>query len=691
MRRNLLNVFFLTLPLLVFPLGFANAQEASVSAYAEGEEEDFEDWLAMEGDGFTLEVDGIRREGPTPVIPERSALGARRNVVSEEQIRQQGSIDFSDTLRNVPGVIVGQRNLAGTNTGSSLFVRGRGFSHPSTEIAVHFDGVPRFGFIFGQTMADGIPVNAIGYVEVRKSPQPSEFGAGYALVNIRPRYMNEDGWLAEGGFSGGSFSTISQNAAIGFRQGRFDIFAAQSWVSTDGHVVHSGARQQSYYLNAGLSLNANWELRLLGNYVEASTEQPPFTGQSWDDILSTYETNSVFTTLTLGNEFDNSDGFIRLYYTNTQFRWLDEDLRIPGEWSLQSLQAFGARARQEFAVLERGHIAAGMDLDWKLMVNEDHNITRPTVITTFPAMVLYSPYIGASWLFGDEDGFSVTPSAGIRGFIHNIWANELSWQGGIALGWRYLGFNFNYARGLIYPAPAVIQRLLRDPDVYNATDLSRIEPERIDHFEAGITFAPRPGNLFSYALDVSYFYKIGGNRVILSGNPPIPENASSISSFTLQGLEFAASFDFSPRRPFADAIGIFAGFTWYTGLSATDEDGNTINRMPFTPRFGLSAGFRWTFLENFRLSGDLQYLHDLYSGALGLSPTFTAPAAENRLRDIFLLNLRLSYGFAREEWRLANSEAFVSVHNVLNTRYEFFRGYSMPGVTFMMGLSFRFN
>jgi iron complex outermembrane receptor protein len=566
-------------------------------------------------------------------------------------------------------------------------VRGRGFLHPATEVVTYFDGVPRYGFIYGQSMADGIPLNAIGQVEVYKSPQPVRFGTGYALINISPRAMEGGGWLTEGGFSGGSFLTFSQNAAFGIRLERFDILAAQSWMSTDGHVVHSGANQQSYYVNTGFLINPNWELRLLGNFVVASTEQAPRIGQSHDDILSSYRTNSAFSTLTLNNHHGNTSGYLKLYYNNTQFQWLDEHPRVPGVWSLQSLQAFGAKARQEFTVLEHGTVVAGMDLDWKLMVNESH--AMPTVITTFPAMILYSPYIGAAWRFDINEALRITPSAGARGFFHSVWANQLAAQTGLAVGWHDFSLHLDYSRGLVFPAPAVIQSLLRDPTARQEVDLKGIRPETVDHFEAGLSFSPSSANLFSYTLDGSYFYNYGNNRIIIVDN--IPGNASSASSFSLHGFELAGSVNIAPRRLSVDTIDFFAGAVWYANVRATDEDGNTTGRMPFTPDFSLSAGFRWAFLNKFNLSGDFKYLHNFYGGGLSLSPTITPPAEVDNLRDIYILNLRLGFNFARESLRLSNSEVFFSVNNVFNHQYEYFTGYLMPGVTFMTGFSFRFR
>jgi len=677
-KRLIFNrLFFFTLLLYFFPC-FLIAEE----------DDTYKDWIFFEGNELTVVAESPQQE-TNPAVPQRSAMETRINIVSEEQIQQQGAIDFSDTLKNVPGVFVSQRNIAGTTTGSSLHVRGRGYTHPATDITVYFDGVPRYGFIYGQSMADGIPLNAIGHIEVHKSPQPSEFGQGYALVNAEPRFMSENGWTAQGGFSGGSYLTFLQNSAFGYRMGRFDIFAAQSWMSTNGHVVHSGAHQQSYYLNMGVLLNPNWNLRLLGNYAEALTEQAPYSGQSFDDILSSYRTNSAFSTLTLNNGYNNAKGYIKLYYNNTQFKWLDEDLKIPGDWSLQSLQAFGARVKEELNFLEKGTITAGMDLDWKLMVNEEHNTTSPSVITTFPAMILYSPYAGVSWQFGDKELWRITPSAAIRGFIHSVWANQLSWHSGLVLGWKNIDLNFNYARGLVYPAPGIIQSLLADTLAYKSADLKNIEPETIDHFEAGITFAPKPSHFFSCTLDASYFYNDGRNRIIVASQ--IPVNASSISSFKLQGLELAASFKFYPDKLFIETFELFTGSTWYTDLSAVDENGNTAKKMPFTPVFSLSSGFRWVFLKHFNLSGDLQYLHDLYTGGLGPSSAFTAPSEENKLADIFLLNLRLGFKPIKENWHLADSEIFVSVNNVFNTQYEYYTGYIMPGITYMIGFNFKFK
>ena len=44
-----------------------------------------------------------------PTVPVQTRFGTQYNVVTEEQIRQQNSLDFYDALRNVPGVMAAVR------------------------------------------------------------------------------------------------------------------------------------------------------------------------------------------------------------------------------------------------------------------------------------------------------------------------------------------------------------------------------------------------------------------------------------------------------------------------------------------------------------------------------------------------------------------------------------------------------
>jgi iron complex outermembrane receptor protein len=636
----------------------------------------------LEGAGITVEEG---RTPSAPVIPETDSYGGRRNVVTGEQIREQGSLDLLDALRAVPGIMFSKKNGLGTTTGTSLYVRGRGYTHPSLDTTVSFDGVPRFGLIYGQTMADGIPVFAADSLEVFKSPQPSSFGAGYAAVNVIPKYQQEQGWSAETGFSGGNFVTLGENASFGWRGGPFDVYAAQSWVSTEGHVVHSGSRQQSYYLNTGFWINAYWGLRVLGNFVDAETLEAPRTGQSKDDILATFKTASVFTSATANNEYDNAKGFIKLYYAFTDFTWLDEDRRIPGDWSRQELGAWGLRAKEAFSLWKGSDIAGGLDLDMNRTLNEDHNTTTPSVVTDFPLSTLASPYIAVSQFFSLGEGGYLIPSAGIRGYIHSLWDHAVSPQAGLVAGLDNLEFSLRYARGIIYPAPALIQGLV-DTGNLDQGDLKKARPETVHHVEGGISYTwPALASL-----NASYYYDDGRDRVIAAG-PAVPGNASTASYFRIQGLEAGGSFTVARDRLLLKRLELFAGVNWITGVQARGEDGREVRRMPYTPLVSLSAGFAWDFFRGFRLSGDYQLLHDVYGGDLRQSASFTALAETQRLEDIHLTGLRLAYSFSYAPWRVKRGELFIAAANLLNRRYYYYQGYDMPGTALTLGAGLAFK
>ena len=220
------------------------------------------------------EVVRDRPPGDSPVTPITTRYGTQYNVVTEEQIKEQDSLDFLSTLRNVPGVMFQSENLIGSQTGTSLYIRGRGASHPNSDFVVQFDGVPHYGALFGQVLGDEIAVSTIGGVEVYKSPQPSQFGSGYASVNILPKYLTKEGQEVVLNSSGGSYATADQSLAGGIKRGPYDVYVSQSWTSTDGHVDHSRAQQQNYYANLGYQINGQWNVRFLADYVSSQTVAP---------------------------------------------------------------------------------------------------------------------------------------------------------------------------------------------------------------------------------------------------------------------------------------------------------------------------------------------------------------------------------------------------------------------------------
>lgn len=641
-----------------------------------------------------------------PATPVTTRYGTQYNVVSEEQIKKQNSYDFASTLRDVPGVMSQSKNMIGSQTSHSLYIRGRGASHPSSDFAIQFDGVPRYGALFGQVLGDGISVATIGGIEVYKSPQPSQFGSGYASINIQPKYLKEEGQEVIVDFSGGSHATFSESLSGGVKKGPFDFYVSQSWLSTDGHEEHSRAQQQSYYANLGYQFNRHWNIRLLANYVNSQTLAPmpnttPTTanGVSWP-MAERFDTETYLTTLTLNHDYDAASGFIKAYWNDTTFDLLQELKNgeryaggTGGLWSRQDISLYGIRAKERLNPWTGGEIVVGADLDMSGLENTQRTCSglavpginggRPERVWNFPDTTLVSPYLAISQMIGRADGFHVIPSAGFRYYSHNRFEDKAAPQAGMVIGYNNTDLSMSYSRGVNYPSPIVLMNMVLDSS--SVSDPSQywqgVKPEVVDHYEMGLTHTwPELASV-----SATVFYDCGKDRFQAYMYGPVPTQFNdSIGRYRIRGLELTGKV--TPLKK----LEFFAGAT-LLNAKATGNNGVESNHLPYTPGFQFQAGADWTFLDNFRLFADVQHLSNLYQGTDWRSGTlnFTQLTDSNKLDDITLVNARLSYSFEYRPLRLNESTIYVAVNNIFNEHYEYAKGYRMPGTTVFAGFTMK--
>ncbi len=654
----------------------------------------------------TITVFGV--SSGNPVTPIDAPFGTQYNLITEEQIKQQNVFDFQSALRDVPGVVFQSRNLMGSQTGHSLYIRGRGASHPSPDLAIQYDGVPRYGALFGQVLGDGIALPTIGGIEVFKSPQPSQFGSGYGLVNIMPKYLKAEGreFVVDG--SGGSYGTFSESLSGGVKRGRHDAYVSQSWASTDGHVDHSRAQQQNYYANMGYRMSGIWNIRFLANYVESQTLAPlpevaptATNGVVWP-AAERFDTRTTFATLTLNHQYEVLNGFLKAYWNSTDFDHVQELTNgrrygkgSGGVWSRQAIAQNGIRAKEDLVLWSGGHILAGADWDNTSLENTQRTFSGQAVpginggraerSWDFPDTRILSPYLALSQKIGQPEGFHATPSAGVRYYWHDEFRDVWSPQAGLVVGCGRTDLHANYARGVNYPSPVVVMNMVlesapvSDPGRY----WNDLKPEVADHFEAGVTHTwPQTASL-----GATGFYDRGKDRFQAYTFGSIPTQFNDpIGRYEIRGLELTGSM-----TPFKN-LDLTAAATWMEA-KARGNDGIERDRMPYTPGFQLQAGADWQFLERCRLFVDMQHLHHLYSATSARSGSlnFAELTDSNKLGDITLVNARLSYRFDYIPLRLKDSEMSIAVSNILDQKYEYAKGYPMPGITVFAGLRLRFH
>jgi iron complex outermembrane receptor protein len=623
-----------------------------------------------------------------PVTPALSRFGTQYNVISAQDIENQNSLGFLSTLREVPGVIFKSQNAVGSQSRTDLYIRGRGASHPSPGITVEFDGVPRSGVLYGQTMADGIAVGTIAGMEIYQSPQPVRFGSGYSLVNIEPKKMLSDGQMANIRLSGGSYSTFSESMGAGYKKEALDIYVAQDWTSSQGHRAHSRGQQESYYFNLGVAFNQHWNVRFLGNHVEAQTlapmpnEKPDASkGISWPQA-ERFDTKTTFSTLTLNNRYHRAEGGIKAYWSDSNFDMLRE-INNNGERyadSRQYIKLYGVRAKETLRLWQGGEFVLGADFDQASLTNKQWRYgTDAPRVWNFPNTALFSPYLGINQYFGKDEAFHIIPSAGIRYYKHNEFSNKSASQIGLILGYGNTDLNFNYARGVNYPSPVVLQGLVGSGGSDNPEQYwKNLRPEVVDHFEIGVAHSLGKRG----SITATVFHDRGKDR-FRANFTGIPTSFNdSIGRYTIRGLELATSL-----RPF-ESWSFFAGATWLD-VKAKGNDGIEHNKMPYTPSFTFKAGSQWEITGSDKLYVDMQHIRGLYQGSSERGRGFNYLPPDAKLDDITLFNLRLSRRIRQPGWRFEEMEAFLAVNNLFNQSYEYVKGYPMPGITAMIGVELK--
>ncbi|MDR1677347.1 MAG: TonB-dependent receptor [Deltaproteobacteria bacterium] len=518
------------------------------------------------------------------------------------------------------------------------------------------------------------------------------------MINFVPKYMTEEGQQFNVGFQAGSYSTFAENLAYGYKKGAFDIYAAQSWVSSDGHEPHSRAQQQSYYLNTGIQINDIWSLRLLVNYVEAQTLSPFYdraVGFRRGDMADRYDTKTSFATLTLNNQFERASGYLKFYYNETYFWLRGESSGTATSRQINNLS--GAKFRETLKLWPGGEIVAGFDLEQLKLKNENTNHNNKLYrVWKFPDQQIFSPYLAVSQTLGQPESFHGTFSTGLRYYRHDLFKSKASPHVGLVVGYNNTDLFFNYARGINYPSPVILQNFLLAPNTLPVNFMTeQIKPEIVDHYEVGLTHViPEVARL-----GLTYFFDNGRDRTRAYMYGALPTTAffnSTVSRYKVQGLELTGSWTI------VNDLEVFGGATWLKA-KATGDDGKSATKLPFTPKFTFQAGLYWTFLANFNLSVDYQHVQGLYSGSLmritgatAPSSNFTDLTADYLMKNINVVNLRLGYKFNQESMKLADAEVYLSVHNLLDQDYAYTldgnrEPYYMPGITFMLGADFKFK
>ncbi|MGQ9669382.1 MAG: TonB-dependent receptor domain-containing protein [Desulfosoma sp.] len=269
-------------------------------------------------------------------------------------------------------------------------------------------------------------------------------------------------------------------------------------------------------------------------------------------------------------------------------------------------------------------------------------------------------------MFGNAEGFYLTPSVGVRFYDHTDFDAQWGPHAGLVLGYRDTALHAGYARGVLYPGLDVVvfsQKVI--PALGDSW--KDLDAEVLDHFEVGLQH--RWSRWLS--LDVTAFRDRGSDRYVVVPLPPFPPIYDNVEDHTLKSLEATATI-----YP-TDRLAMFLGGTL---LDADPKD------LPYTPEWTLSAGINWRFLDRWTLSLDGERV----SAMTVREQARRAGATNTQKVDAYLLlNGKLSYHFPLP-YRAGDAIVYVAVENIFDEDYEYLPGYPMPGTSVMVGAKFAF-
>lgn len=235
-----------------------------------------------QADGPVAVVDSIivtgRRhaEDPAVVAEARDRLSRTPGavaVVSAESYADRFAQGFSDTLRNVPGVLAQKRY----GEESRLSIRGSGIAQGFHQRGVLLaqDGVP-FADADGFSDFQGVDALSARYVEVWKGANTLRFGGaqlGGAINLVTPtgRTARQRALMQ---VEGGSYGFLRGHAAVAGTHDDWDVYAAATALQGDGWRDHSEQSQGRLTINAGRSFGQDREVRLIAQAADIKQDLP---------------------------------------------------------------------------------------------------------------------------------------------------------------------------------------------------------------------------------------------------------------------------------------------------------------------------------------------------------------------------------------------------------------------------------
>ncbi|MQY53323.1 MAG: TonB-dependent receptor [Firmicutes bacterium] len=592
------------------------------------------------------------------------------SVITREEIAESDAHNVGEVLNNRLGVGIKRYGTLGAKSQIAL----RGCSAFQTLVMV--DGRPVNSISDGLADLSQFPIDNIERIEIVRGPASALYGANAlgGVVNIITREAKEEKITADVNLGMGSFGT--QIARLNFATMGTNVKA----YFTMSNNISDGWRKNSAYDNRNftgrLAYNAGkignfefkggyhrWKLGLPGEAkyeIDPSTLKEILVDERFASNPNHNQDNEKeYAILEYSNIGENSKLLLRAYGSNDQKR--DRNPDGPRDDLYENItQGTEVQLDTQYG------ITLGMDIHQD-KYKQRNEINSQTIIGE--KTLNESIYLQETLSFKP-----MIATLGIRFDHHSAYGSQTNPSFSLVCQpQESLKLSFNLARGVRAPTFDDLYQpyALYDPGEswsYEAQGNPDLKPEKAWAYDLG--FEHQLGNLL---LSRVTLFRTNIEDLIDWTSVPSEKSSglwfvSNVAKAYTQGIEVEFIHQIMP--------GLSQNINYTYLHSAGKKEGEEKYEIaPYKPHNRVN--YRINYANNFGLKITLgtEYVDEQweYRGKTG-----------NRLPDYFLLNTRIAQ-------RIRNLEAYISLDNILDKKYQTVFGYPMPGRTIMAGISWKFG
>ena len=601
----------------------------------------------------------------TPITQSESVErdGAEIVTLSRAQLGELNAQDVQTALRQVPGVAISRYSPIGSYGGAqggSIYIRGQGTARPGGEVRMYTDGAPRESGVWGHPLMDSVPVDFADSITVHKNPQPDRCAWTFGAVDVATRRRREEGWEAEVEAAYGRFDTLLSALSAGGKDGAFDAYGGMSYKYSGGARRHGSAELGSAYGRAGADLFGSDHVSFIYQRTDSWVEDPGPKGGPRPKHNRFGLATDLYV-LRYDMDRDTAKGYTLFYLEHGDIEWrkdhlTDGVLASPAGTADTTWLNWGTRSRYELSPREWLRLVGALDAASEGGHTKNVRFSDGRRMFGYSArFVTAAPYVGANCDVALGDDWTLTPSAGARAYIHEVYSHEWGPEAALKLLWRDgLELFANASRGVHYPG--IYTRTVAD-DFAKRT----LGAEKMDYASVGAK--AKAGDLCEAT--VSVFHTEVSDRIDKTATGYV--NSGDMRA---TGVELSAHL-----RP-TDATALFAGATW------TSAETHPVSRLP---EWTFTAGATWKVCDWLKWIVDGQYIGSMRAYSVRADAD---RANLGKVDDAFVFNTRLAVPL--ESFSALKGELYLSLENFTNRHYEYYAGYPMPGVMAYVGVRLRF-